>query len=101
MGVKFNPLTGNFDLVNSPQGTNLGDLIILTKSSTVDQNVGGANGTEVYWTWDGEVRKDGNYIHDNSTNSERVEVATDGWYNIRFIGGVENTGSARSTLQAI
>lgn len=101
MGVKFNPLTGNFDLVNSPQGTNLGDLIILTKSSSVNQNVGGSNGTEVFWTWDGETRKDGNYLHDNSTNPERVEVATDGWYNVRFIGGAQTTGSARTTLQGI
>lgn len=76
-------------------------MIILSKSSSVSQNVGGANGTEVIWTWDGEIKKDTGFTHDNSTNSSRVEVDEDGWYEVHFIGGAQTTGSARTTLQGI
>ena len=74
--------------------------VILTKS--VNQNVGGANGTEVWWTWDGETRKDTEFTHDNSTNSGRVYVGTTGWYKIRFIGAATTVAtSSRTTLQGI
>lgn len=76
-------------------------MIILSKSSSVNQNVGGANGTEVFWTWDGEIKKDTGFTHSTSTNSERVQVDADGWYEIHFIGGAQTTGSARTTLQGI
>ena len=76
-------------------------MIILNKTSNVNQNVGGANGTEVYWTWDGEMFKDDNYTHSTVTNSERVTVALAGWYEVVFIGGAQTTGSARTTLQGI
>ena len=76
-------------------------MIILSKSSTVNQNVGGANGTEVYWTWDGEDFKDDFYTHDNTTNSGRVTVAEDGWYEVTFLGGAQTGGGARTTLQGI
>ena len=76
-------------------------MIILIKSSSINQNVGGANGSETYWTWDGETIKDDTFTHDNTTNSERVTVADDGWYEITFIGGAQTTGSSRTTLQGI
>ena len=94
-------------ILGNTSGSNTGDqdltipMIILTKSSTVNQNVGGANGTEVYWTWDGETIKDSEFTHDTSTNSERVTVGSDGWYEITFIGAAQTTGSARTTLQGI
>ena len=94
-------------ILGNTSGINTGDqdltipMIILTKSSTVSQNVGGANGTEVYWTWDGETIKDATFTHSTVTNSEQVAVADDGWYEITFIGGAQTTGSSRTTLQGI
>jgi len=73
--------------------------IILTKTN--NQNVGGGNGTEVWWTWNGEDKKDSGFVHSNSTNSGRVQVSSSGWYAIRFVGNIEQIGSARSTLQGI
>jgi len=82
-------------------GTNALGFIAAILTKSVDQNVGGANGTETWWTWNGETRKDNEFIHDNSTNSERVAIATTGWYNIMFNGSVQQTGTGRSTLQGI
>jgi len=76
-------------------------MIVLKKSSTVNQDVGGANGTETWITWDGEDLKDSNYTHSTSTNSERVTVAVAGWYEIIFLLGAQTTGSSRTTLQGI
>lgn len=75
--------------------------IILTKSSSASQNVGGAAGTEVWWTWDGEDKKDTGFTHSNSTNPSRITVTSGGWYRIEFMGNAQQTGSARSTLQGI
>lgn len=76
--------------------------IILTKSSTVNQNIGGANNTEVWWTWDGEDYKDTDvYAHSTSVDPEKVYVLSDGWYRIRFIGQAQQGGSNRTTLQGI
>jgi hypothetical protein len=74
-------------------------MIILTKSSSVNQNVGGANGTEVWWTWDAETIKDTGFTF-TATDTE-VTVDADGWYEITFIGAAQTTGSARTTLQGI
>lgn len=76
-------------------------LVVLTKSSTVNQNVGGANGTEVYWTWDGQTTVDATYTHSTSTNPSRITVNATGIYEVCFIGGAQTTGSARTTLQGI
>lgn len=76
-------------------------MIILTKSSTVNQDVGGVNGTEVYWTWDGEVIKDSEFTHSTVTNSERITVGSGGWYQIRFCGNVHQAGANRTTLMGI
>jgi hypothetical protein len=76
-------------------------MIILSKSSSVNQNVGGSNGTEVWWTWDGEIKKDSGFIHSNVSNSSRIQVEANGWYEITFVGGTQTTGSARTTLQGI
>ena len=76
-------------------------MIILSKSSSVNQNVGGSNGTEVWWTWDGEIKKDSGFIHSNVTNSSRIQVGASGWYEVTFVGGTQTTGSARTTLQGI
>jgi hypothetical protein len=76
-------------------------MIILTKSSSVNQNIGGANDTEVWWTWDGEDKKDAGFTHSTSVNSERVQVDADGWYQIRFIGQAMQGGANRTTLQGI
>lgn len=75
--------------------------IVLSKSVTVNQNVGGANGTEVFWTWDGSRYKDAAFTHSTSTNSERVTVGAGGWYEVTFIGSAMQTGGARTTLQGI
>ena len=76
-------------------------MVILTKSSTVNQNVGGANGTEVYWSWDGQTIIDSVFTHSTSVNSEQITVGEDGWYEITFIGAAQTTGSSRTTLQGI
>jgi len=76
-------------------------MIVLSKSDSVNQNVGGANDTEVWWTWDGEVKKDTGFTHDTGENPERIQVDANGWYLIRFCGNAQQTGSARTTLQGI
>lgn len=75
-----------------------GDMAVLSKSSSVSQNIGGSDGTTVWWTWDGEIKKDKGFTHSTSTNSERLQVDADGWYDITFIGNAMNTGSGRATL---
>lgn len=75
--------------------------IILGKTSTANQDVGGANGTEVFWTWDSQTKTDAAFTHSTGTNPSRITVAADGWYEITFIGGAQTTGSARTTLQGI
>lgn len=76
-------------------------LAILGKTSAVSQNVGGANGTEVWWTWDSQVKLDTGFTHSTTTNSERIQVDADGWYEIAFVGSAQTTGSSRTTLQGI
>jgi outer membrane murein-binding lipoprotein Lpp len=76
-------------------------IIILTKSSSGNQNVGGANGTEVFWSWNGQDRIDSNFEHSVTTNPEQIKVLSAGWYRIRFLGNVQTTGSARATLHGI
>lgn len=75
--------------------------IILTKSSGDNQDVGGVNGSETWWTWDGEDYKDPLFDHSTVTNPGRVTVGADGWYHVRFCANVQQTGSARTTLQGI
>ena len=96
---KINATNYNTEWV-TPSAPNV-PMVILTKSSSINQNVGGANGSETYWTWDGETIKDDTFTHSNTTNSERVTVADDGWYEITFIGGAQTTGGGRTTLQGI
>lgn len=74
---------------------------VIYLSKATNQNVGGGNGTEVWWTWDGEIIKETGYTHSNDTNPSRVTVANAGWYHVRFVGNVQQAGSARSTLQGI
>lgn len=76
-------------------------MIILSKTTDTNQDVGGANGTEVFWTWNTEVRKDTGFTHSTESNSERVQVDADGWYRIRFLGNAQQTGANRTTLQGI
>ena len=76
-------------------------MVILSKSSTVSQNVGGANGTVAYWTWDGQTKIDSMFTHSTVTNSERVTINTTGWYEIIFRGSAQQTGSARTTLEGL
>jgi len=94
-------LTGEISSHSHAVGGGSLSCIICTKSSSVNQNVGGSNGTEVYWTWDGETRKDSDFTHSTSSNSERVTVNSNGWYQIRFVGNVQQGGGARSTLHGI
>lgn len=74
-------------------------LCVLTKS--VNQNVGGANGTVVYWTWNGQDKVDTGFTHSTSTNPSRVQVDADGWYEIIFTGNAQQTGSSRITLEGV
>jgi len=90
---------GGITDLHSHSGGSSTPYIILTKSN--NQDVGGSNGTEVWWTWDGEDKKDAGFTHSTSSNSGRVYVSADGWYAIRFLGNIQQTGSARSTLQGI
>ena len=76
-------------------------MIILSKSSTVSQNVGGANGTVAYWTWDGQTKIDSMFTHSTVTNSERVTINTTGWYEIIFRGSAQQTGASRTTLEGL
>lgn len=75
--------------------------IILSKSSSVNQNVGGANGTECWITWDGQTLVDAEFTHSTSTNSTRVTVNQTGLYEVVFLLGAQTTGSARTTLQGV
>lgn len=76
-------------------------MIVLGKTSAASQSIGGANGTEVWWTWNSEVKKDSGFTHSTSTNSNRITVDSDGWYEIAFVGSAQTSGSARTTLQGI
>lgn len=76
-------------------------MVVLSKSSTVTQNVGGANGTVAYWTWDGQTKIDAMFTHSIVTNSERVTVNETGWYEVIFRGSAQQTGSARTTLEGV
>jgi hypothetical protein len=87
---------------NLPGGSSYSaTMIVLTKSTSVNQNCGTTNGTETWWTWDGEIRKDTGFTHSTSVNSSRVQVDADGWYRIRMMGNVQNTGANRATLMGI
>jgi hypothetical protein len=88
------------DGVDGVDGTVI-TMAVLSKSSSVNQNVGGGNGTEVYWLWDGEIKKDSGFIHDNISNSGRLQVSTAGWYELNFSGGCQQGGSARTTAFGI
>lgn len=70
-------------------------------AQTTNQNVGGANGTEVYWNWQTQTRVDAGFTHSTGTNPSRIQVDADGWYRIRFIGNAQQTGANRTTLQGI
>lgn len=76
-------------------------MIVLGKTSAASQNVGGANGSETWWTWDSQVKVDAGFTHSTSVNPSRITVAADGWYEIAFIGSAQTTGSNRTTLQGI
>lgn len=74
-------------------------IAILTKSVATNQFVGGANNTEVWWTWDGYAKLDMGYSF--TAASSEITVSRAGWYQIRFVGNVQTAGAARSTLQGI
>lgn len=101
--LTHNEVDANFTNINDELGaisTTL-PVIILGKTSAVSQNVGGANGAEVWWTWDSQVKVDTGFTHSTSVNPSRIQVDADGWYEIVFIGSAQTTGSARTTLQGI
>jgi hypothetical protein len=75
---------------------------VLGKTSAVSQDCGGANGTEVWWTWNTQVIVDAaGFTHSTTVNSNRITCVNTGRYRIRFIGGCYNTGTNRATLQGI
>lgn len=86
-----------------PAGADGGSLsmIVLGKTSAASQNVGGANGSETWWTWNSQVKVDAGFTHSTSVNPSRITVAADGWYEIVFIGSAQTLGSSRTTLQGI
>ena len=75
--------------------------IVLGKTSAVSQNVGGANGTEVFWTWNTQIKTDAAFTHSVSVNSARIEVTDDGWYEVTFVGHAQQGGVARTSFQGI
>ena len=76
-------------------------MVILSKSSSDSQNVGGVNNTITYWTWDGQTKIDGMFTHSIATNPERITVNETGWYEIIFRGSAQQTGAARTTLEGL
>lgn len=65
----------------------------------VQQNVGGANGTVTYISWDATaILKDTGFTHEDVTNPNRIQVDADGRYMVQFTIGATQGGSARTTL---
>jgi hypothetical protein len=73
--------------------------IHLAKTGSASQDIGGANGTIQYISWDNELNKDSLFSHDNATNNTHITVNQDGIYEIKAAVGAKTTGSARSTIQ--
>lgn len=98
MLVKSNGTNYAVEWSDAPEGGSA-PMAILTKSVAANQNVGGANNTEVWWTWDGYDKLDTGFSF-TATSSE-ITVTSAGWYQIRFVGNVEQSGAARTTIQGI
>lgn len=65
----------------------------------VQQDVGGANGTVTYISWDATaVKKDAGYVHEDVTNPTRIEVDSAGRYRLDFVVSATQSGADRTTL---
>lgn len=82
-------------------GSEVTTMCVLSKSASAIQELNVGNGNVVWWTWDGEVKKDSGFTHSNTTNSSRVSVSITGWYEIIFSGCGQNTGNDRISLQGV
>lgn len=76
-------------------------MIKLGKTSSAIQDVGGPNGTDVWWTWDNQIIIDTGFSHDAVTNSERIVITDAGRYDLLFIGHTMQGGSSRTSYQGI
>jgi len=76
-------------------------VLILGKSDISSQNVGGSNGTEVWWTWDVQCNIDFGFVHDTETDPSHIQINMDCWAEIIFIGAAQQGGSGRTSLQGI
>jgi hypothetical protein len=65
-------------------------------SKTVDQNVGGADGTTHVLTWDVQDNVDSQFTHNTVLNNDRLYVNVTGWYTLRFATLLQQTGANRS-----
>lgn len=64
----------------------------------VTQNVGGANGTVTYISWDATaIKKDTGFTHEDVTNPTRIQVDADGRYRVTWMVGITQGGSSRTT----
>jgi len=70
----------------------------LAKTSGAVQNVGGANGTITYISWDSQEELGANFTHDTSTNNTRIQCDFDGRVHVKASVSAEQGGSARTTL---
>jgi hypothetical protein len=65
----------------------------------VQQNVGGANGTVTYISWDATaVKKDAGFVHEDVTNPTRIQVDSAGRYRLDFVVSATQSGADRTTL---
>ena len=73
--------------------------IHLTKDTT--QNVGGADGTVTYVSWDADAAaKSSGFIHEDVTNPTRILVKASGLYRVTWVIGVAQGGAARTTFMS-
>lgn len=67
----------------------------------VTQNLGGANGTVNYVSWDATaILKDTGFTHEDVTNPSRIQVDATGRYAVKWVVGITQGGSARTTFMS-
>lgn len=70
----------------------------LSKSSSSSQNFSGGNGTIHYVSWDTQDEINNDFSHSTTENNSRIGFNFDGRVSIKSSVGVQQGGSARTTL---